>query len=123
MYVYIPVLQKELDTFRISIWNNHRVRNKRVKSFPQEYQNTFTIVHAEKYGGEKCGFCITEQQLVEVANLSQVLDGTDNYLEPNFRMECERHIPDTGEIEPAEAANNYLYLKANFDPNRVDFLP
>ena len=45
------------------------------------------------------------------------------YLEPNFRMECERHIPDTGEIEPAEAANAYLYLKANFDPNRVDFLP
>ena len=57
--------------------------NKRVKSFPQEYQNTFTIVHAEKYGGEKCGFRITEQQLVEVANLSQVLDGTDDYLEPN----------------------------------------
>ena len=38
-------------------------------------------------------------------------------------MECERHIPDTGEIEPAEAATTYLYLKANFDPNRVDVLP
>lgn len=53
---------------------------------------------------------------MEVANLSNVLDDTDNYLEPNFRMEWERHIPDTNEIE---AANAYLYLKANFDPNRV----
>ena len=56
---------------------------------------------------------------MEVADLSKVLDDTDDYLEPNFRMECERHIPDTDEIEPAEAANAYLYLIANFDPNRV----
>ena len=56
-----------------------------------------------------CGSC-------ELAN---VLDDTYDYLEPNFRMECERHIPDTDEIDPAEAANAYLYLKANFDSNRV----
>ena len=56
---------------------------------------------------------------MEVANLSKVLNDTDNYWEPNFRMECARHIPDTDEIEPAEAANAYLYLKANFDSNRV----
>ena len=64
-------------------------------------------------------FPITEQQLMEVANLSNVLDATGDYLEPNFRVECERHIPDTNGIEPAEAANAYLYLKANFDPNSV----
>lgn len=56
---------------------------------------------------------------MKVANLSNVLDNTDDYLEPNFRTECARHIPDTDEIEPAEAANAYLYLKANFDSNRV----
>lgn len=56
---------------------------------------------------------------MEVANLSNVLDATGDYLEPNFRVECERHIPDTNGIKPAEAANAYLYLKANFDPNRV----
>ena len=39
---------------------------------------------------------------MEVANLSLVLDGTHDYLEPNFHMECERHIPDTDKIEPAE---------------------
>ena len=56
---------------------------------------------------------------MEVANLSNVLGATDDYLETIFRMDCERHVPDTNEIEPTEAANAYLYLKANFDPNRV----
>ena len=56
---------------------------------------------------------------MEVAILSNVLDDTDDYLEPIFRMECARHIPDTDEIEPAKAANAYLYLKASFDSNMV----
>lgn len=117
-YVYIPVLQKELDTFRVTVWNNHRVRKQKGKELPTGIPEH--IYHCpEQYGGEKCGFPITEQQLMEVANLSNVLDNTDDYLEPNFRTECARHIPDTDEIEPAEAANAYLYLKANFDSNRV----
>ena len=36
-----------------------------------------------------------------------------------FRTECERHIPDTNDVEPAQAANAYLFLKGNFDVNRV----
>ena len=56
---------------------------------------------------------------MEVANLSNVLDDTHDYLEPNFRMEYKRHIPDTDEIEPSEAAKAYLYLKANIGPNTV----
>ena len=117
-YVYIPVLQKELDVFRVSVWNNHRVRKQKGKELPTGVPEH--IYHCpDQYGGEKCGFPITEQYLMEVANLSNVLDATDDYLEPNFRVECERHIPDTNGIEPAEAANAYLYLKANFDPNRV----
>lgn len=117
-YVYIPVLQKELDTFRISMWNNHRVQKQRGKELPTGIPEH--ICHCpKKYGGEKCGFPITEQEFVEVADLSKVLNHTDDYLEPNFRMECKRHIPDTDEIEPAKAANAYLYLRAKFDPNRV----
>lgn len=93
-------------------------KNRRVKELPTRIPEH--IYHCpEQYGGEKCGFLITEQKLLEVVNLSNVLDDTYDYLEPNFHMECERHIPDTDEIEPAEAANAYLYLKANFDSNRV----
>lgn len=117
-YVYIPILQKELDVFRVSVWNNHRVRKQKGKELPAGVpEHIYTC--PEKYDGEKCGLLVTEQQLMEVANLSNVLDGTDDYLEPNFRKECERHILNTDDITPAEAANAYLYLKANFDSNRV----
>lgn len=33
-YVYIPVIQKELDIFRTTIWNNHRVRKQKNKELP-----------------------------------------------------------------------------------------
>lgn len=33
---------------------------------------------------------------MEVAN---VLDGTNDYLEPHFCMECKRHIMDTDDID------------------------
>ena len=58
----------------------------------------------------KCGLHITENQLQESA---------DDLLDTAFRLECERHIPNTDEIEPAEAANAFLFLKANFYENRV----
>lgn len=67
----------------------------------------------------KCGLHITENQLQEVAELSGVLESADDLLDTAFRLECERHIPNTDEIEPAEAANAFLFLKANFYENRV----
>ena len=93
-YVDIPVLQKELDTFRIYVWNNHRVHKQKGKQLPSGVPEH--IYHCpEQYGGEKCGLPIAEEQLMEVANLSNVLEGTDDCLGPNFRKECERHIPNT----------------------------
>ena len=59
------------------------------------------------------------EELQETAELSGVLEETSDYLEARFRNECERHIPDTSDIEPAQAANAYLFLKTNFDVNRV----
>ena len=37
-----------------------------------------------QYGGQKCGFHITEGQLEEAAALSDVLEETDGYLKPFF---------------------------------------
>lgn len=117
-FVYIPMLQKELDTFRTSVWNNHRSRYQRDKELPVGVPEH--IYHfPEKYGGEKHGLPVTEEELQEVAELSNVLEGTDDYLTENFRRECERHIANVDDIEPAEAVNAYLYLKANIDLSRV----
>jgi len=71
----------------------------------------------EEYGGEKCGISITEEDLLEVAQLSDVLVDTDDYLEEKFRNEYMRHIPNTDEINSADAANAYLFLRSNVDKN------
>ena len=86
-YVYIPVLQKELDTFRVSVWNNHRIRKERDKDLPTGVPDH--IYHfPDQYGGERCGLALTDEQLQEVAELSGVLDGTNDYLNEAFRNEC-----------------------------------
>lgn len=55
----------------------------------------------------------------KTADLSDVLEGTDDYLKPAFRRECERHLPSPDSIEPAEAADAYRFLKSSVDPNRL----
>ena len=109
-YVYIPVIQKELDTFRETIWNDHRGRKQKDKLLPTgipEHIYNFP----EQYGGEQCGFNITDVQLQEVAELSEVLEKNEDFLEPGFRARCEAVLPNVAEIEPKDAANAYLYLK------------
>ena len=117
-YVYVPVLQKELDTFRITVWNHHRGRKQKNKDLPAGIPEHI-YQFPEKYGAEKCGIPVTDQQLAEVAQLSGVEDMEDDFLEEDFRKECERHIADTDDIEASEAANAYLFLKANFDENSI----
>ena len=115
--MYIPVIQKELDTFRVSVWNNHGTRKQRDKALPSGVPDHI-YNYPEQYGGEKCGLNVTEEQLQEVAEMSGVLEVSD-FLDNAFRLECERHIPNTDEIDPGEADSAYLFLKANFDENRI----
>ena len=113
--MYIPVVQKELDIFRVCVWNNHRTRKQKGKQLPRgvpEHIYNFP----EQYGGHKCGFHITEEQLLEVAELSEVLDDSiEDYLTPAVREECGRHLPNPDEIQPKEAKDAYLFLKSQVD--------
>ena len=111
--MYIPVLQKELDLFRETVWNSHRGRKQKSKELPTGVLNHIYFF-PEHYGGENCGLPIDEDQLKEVAELSEVLEGTDDFLDPEFRTRCEAVISNVDDIEPEEAANAYLYLKANY---------
>jgi hypothetical protein len=114
-YVYIPVVQRELDVFRECVWNNHRTRTQKGKELPAGVPEH--IFHfPEKYGGEQCGIDITEEQLLEVAELSNVImEDTDDYLRPAVCKECEKHLPKMDEIKPSDAKDAYLYLKAHVD--------
>ena len=82
--MYIPVLQKELDTFRVSVWNNHCMCKQKAKELPGGVPEHI-YMHLQNYGGEKCGLSVIEEQLQEAAELSGVLEGTRDYLEARYR--------------------------------------
>lgn len=60
------------------------------------------------------GLPLTEDNLREVAELSGLLDVSEDFLTPEFRAECERIIPDRENIKPNECKDVFLYLKDNF---------
>ena len=111
-YVYIPVIQKELDIFR-TVWNSHRGRKQQNKQLPCGVPDHI-YYHPDQYGGECCGYTVCEEHFKEVADLSGVLaEETDDFLECEFRASCEQHTPNTNEIKPDQAANAYLFLKSH----------
>jgi len=55
--------------------------------------------------------------LLEVAEQTDVLEDTDDYLRPAVQRECEQHLPDSDDIEPKEARVAYLCLKSHSDKN------
>lgn len=57
---------------------------------------------------------ITDQALVEARELSGVMDVGDDFIEPDVRHECERVIPEIGQVKPSDAADTYLFLKHHY---------
>ncbi len=58
---------------------------------------------------------VTEEDINEVAELSGVMTYGNDYLPQNIREECERIIPDIDSVRPQDAAEIYMFLKANFN--------
>ncbi|ESO92960.1 hypothetical protein LOTGIDRAFT_161986 [Lottia gigantea] len=53
-FVYVPIMQKELDIFRKNVWNTHRGGIQKDKCLPAGVPEH--IYHfPEKYGGKPCG--------------------------------------------------------------------
>ena len=98
-FIYVPLLQRELDTFKNTIWNNHRGRKQKKKP------NNFP----ERYGG----IPVAEDDL-EVAKLSNILNGTDDILELKFYQKSQVITPDVMKVESRKVVNVLLYLKANW---------
>ena len=98
------------------MWNNHRSRKQRGKELPAGVPEH--IYHfPEQYGGEKCGIKVTEEQLLEVAEFSEVLEENDDYLKPSVRQECQRHVPEANDIDPEDAKVAYLFLRSHVNKN------
>ena len=108
-YVFIPVLEKEIECF-IHNWNTHRIRFQKDTVLSDEIpEHIYSF--PEKYGLERCGLPVTNEQLEEVLELSGVLDMPDDYLEPKFMARCEEIIDKPEDLEPKECINAFLLIK------------
>lgn len=113
-FIMIPLLQRELDTFKDTIWNAHRIRPQKDAVLPCGIPDHI-YSFPEEYGLEPCGLPVSEDQLREAAEESGVLNAKDDFLDPAVRMECERLIPNFNNIAAKDCREAYLYLKHNFN--------
>ena len=58
-FVFIPVIQKEMNMFRETIWNSHRVRRQNEAQMPKGIPNHL-YSFPESYGAEECGMLTSQ---------------------------------------------------------------
>jgi len=109
-YIYIPIIPKELDTFRTTVWNHKRGRKQANKELPTGIPD---YIHAnpEEYECEDWGIVVSEENLVTTAEDTGVLDNFGNFLADEVMEEFRQIIPDVLEIESKDAVNAFIYLK------------
>ena len=91
VYVYIPVVHKEL---AVSDFLSETTMESKNGGIKKEVLTRALYCCPDQYGAdENRGLLVTQQQLVEFAKSSNKLDN----FKPNICIECERLIPDTSE--------------------------
>lgn len=61
-FVFIPVIQKEMDIFRETIWNSHRVRSQKEAQMPKGIPNHL-YSFPESYGAQECGMLTSQAKM------------------------------------------------------------
>ena len=109
LYVFLPVLQKELDDFK-EMWNCHRVRAQHGLQLPCGVPNHMYRC-PEEYGGEEMGMAVTEDELVEVGVLANIESAPNHYLTPEDIALFSTYLqnPELLDVEDLEVA--YLGLR------------
>ena len=60
------------------------------------------------------GFEVNKKVLDEVAELSQVMEISNDFISQAVRDECERVVPKIEDVKPKDAALTYIFLKTHF---------
>ena len=124
-YVYVPVVQRELDDFREIVWNNKKGRKQPKKALPHGKAPTLLYEFPEKCEGsyENYQIHLSDDDFYSLDNL--------DVLEPIFEGEVNTYIPveftrildrihEEGRLESLETleldnANQvYLHLRREF---------
>ena len=104
-FLYIPVVQKECDIF-VENWNLCRIREQKDLHLP-----TGTFSFPENHGETKDGFQVSVDLLREVAEVSEVLQENQDFLDVTLSTRLRGLIPNPEELKPNETMNAFLYFK------------
>ena len=118
-YIYIPILQRECDTFS-RYWNSHRIRFQRTSEIPAGIPNVL-FACPEREGYEVQGNAITEEMILEV----EAVSGLKSQMDDNVKLyvdeieglweKCNDLMQDPHELESGEEVEAYRYLKWKID--------
>ena len=111
-FIYIPVIQKELDLFRTTVWNHGRGRKQPNKQLPTGIPEVI-FENPEDYQGENYGVELNENELLDVAEATNVLDKTKGFLSDETLEEFNEVI-DIEQVQSKDAAEAFIYLKSQF---------
>ena len=115
-YYYAHVIRD--NSCLISAETISRPRFQRNKHFPDEIpEHIYQFL--DQYGGINSGTHVSDEDLAEVAEVSSILEDTNDYLHPRFGAQCERIFPEGKEVLPNEALRAFRFLKQNFEDTVV----
>ena len=111
-FVYIPVIQKELDVFRETVWNHQRGRKQVNKNLPTGIPE-FIHENPEEFDSEDFKVVLNDDQLLIVADETSVLD-LPHYIDDNLKASFETILNDVENIKPENASLEFIRLKRQY---------
>jgi hypothetical protein len=79
-WIFIPLLQVQLDAFRI-YWNHHRVRSQKDKNMPSGHVPADAFNHPQNFGGLDCRIPIPKAAVDEMRRiLAEEVGPRENHL-------------------------------------------
>ena len=113
-YVFIPVVQRDCDIF-VRYWNSHRILGQDKLEIPAGVPDHM-FSFPEQYGGTNLKIPLGKDELIEVAELSGVMDGdVFDFIEARVRIECQQLISNPERIESKDAVEAFRFLKRNIN--------
>ena len=124
-YVYVPVVQRELDDFREVVWNNKKGRKQPKKALPNGKAPALIYEFPEACEGNFDDYAIPLKDedfhsLDDVSQLQPVFDGEVNTYIPREltvildQLHEQGDLQDLETLELEDANEVYLYLHENF---------
>ena len=110
-YIFIPIVQKELDDFRCTVWNHKRGRKQDGKILPTGIPD---IIHEnpEEYDAEDCGTAVTDDQL-ESVGVEYSVDLDQCFIDKELYQRFAQ-VVNTENVVASDAVESFIFLKENY---------